>query len=533
MLATAEFDYYVVARLLDFFSERTAWQRTLWSSGTVLNLKELLETSDHVASGVVGQAALAHYSHAIEISVLRDFGVGDEKRRKFLGSLLRTDDRNKTLASQGFQYKAIEQLISEIEKEYLRRWSSTAILTPPPTKPERAARHIAGHLLDCGFHPRALHKWWTYKSKYEPGTKPLAELLNEADVLASASLKSYEALLVFEQAPSIDPTAPQPKDWLNSKEASEWLRASGFSVAGLRQKGALRLSVVARDSQSVVEVAAEAATRLISRVNLGSSYYNRLSVSPHAWIKGEREPFPLPARRRRVEVHSLQRQNQLYDLRDFDVVDAAMELVEPLDAQSPSAAVAGGWAAIEALLTGPGDRDQRILAGDRMAALVACSFPRAELTTLTYELERQGGPIANQLAACSNNRDRCQILVGQIEGGAQLNFPKASDRAALDRLRRLLQSPGGFLREIEARVTDSFRRLYRNRNIVLHGGRTDAVGLRACLRIAAPLVGAGLDRIAHASYTEGLTPLELAARARIRLDSLESGAAVPLTDLLS
>jgi hypothetical protein len=79
-----------------------------------------------------------------------------------------------------------------------------------------------------------------------------------------------------------------------------------------------------------------------------------------------------------------------------------MELVEPLDAQPPSAAVAGGWAAIEALLTGPGDRDQRMLAGDRMAALVACSFPRAELTTLPkrglckHERHSPGGEIASE-----------------------------------------------------------------------------------------------------------------------------------------
>jgi hypothetical protein len=90
MLANAAFDQHVLTRLLDFFSERTAWQRTLWSSGTVLSLRELLEASDQVAAGVVGQTAMAHYSHCIAIAALRDFGVGDEKRRKLLGSLLRT-----------------------------------------------------------------------------------------------------------------------------------------------------------------------------------------------------------------------------------------------------------------------------------------------------------------------------------------------------------------------------------------------------------------------------------------------------------
>jgi hypothetical protein len=533
MLATAAFDEHVFARLLDFFSDRTAWQRTLWSSGTVLSLRELQEASEQVAAGVVGQAALAHYAHCIEMAVLRDFGVGDEKRRKLLGSLLRTDDRNRTLAANGLQYRTIEQLVPEIASGYLKRWSDTLTASPQPAKPERAARSIAAHLIDCGFHPQFLHKWWTYKAKYETGSKTLADLLNEADVLASAPARPYEALLVFEQAPPIDPSKPQPAQWLTSRQVSEWLRGNGFVVAGLRQKGGFLLSGSARDSHSVVEMASETSSRFISRVNLGSAHYNRLVVIQEVWIKGEARSFPLPHRRRRVEVHSLQRENQLYDLRDFSVVDAAMELVEPLDEQPPSAAVAGGWAAIEALLTGPGDRDQRILAGDRMAAVVACSFPRAELTTLSYELEKQGGTIGDELNGCATNKERCEVLVREIGRDTVLNFPRSSDQAALDRLTTLLNNPGRVLKDIEARITESFRRLYRNRNIVLHGGKTDAIGLRACLRISAPLVGAGLDRIAHAAYTEGLSPLELAARARIRLDSLDSAAAVRPIDLLS
>lgn len=533
MLATADFDHHVLTRLLDFFSERTAWQRTLWSSGTALSLRELLESSDQVAEGVVGQAALAHFAHCIEIASARDFGVGDEKRRKMLGSLLRTDDRNKTLAARGLQYKTIDQLIPEITHNYFERWSAALAIPPIPVRPERTARYIGAHLIDCGFHPEFLHKWWTYKAKYEPGTKTLAELLHEADALAAAPLKVFEALLVFEQAPAVDPNKQQPPQWLSNRQVSEWLRSNGFSVSGLRQKGGFRVSATARDHQTVIEIAAETTSRLISRINLGSPHYNRLNVLPQVWIKGEPTPYPLPQRRRRVEVHSLQRENQLYDLREFGVIDAAIELVEPLDAQPPSGAVAGGWAAIEALLTGPGDRDQRILAADRMGALVACSFPRAELTTLSYELEKQGGPLSTELKSCASNRDRCQILVREIAAGTILNFPLASDRAALDRLTMLLQNPSRVLWDIEGRISEAFRRLYRNRNIVLHGGKTDAVALRACLRITAPLVGAGLDRIAHAMYTEGLHPLELAARARIRLDSLNSAAAVQPIDLLS
>ena len=67
--------------------------------------------------------------------------------------------------------------------------------------------------------------------------------------------------------------------------------------------------------------------------------------------------------------------------------------------------------------------------------------------------------------------------------------------------------------------------------MVLHWGKTDAVGLRASLRTAAPLVGAGMDRVAHAWFVEKTSPLELAARARVRLETRTLGSA--FVDLLA
>lgn len=41
--------------------------------------------------------------------------------------------------------------------------------------------------------------------------------------------------------------------------------------------------------------------------------------------------------------------------------------------------------------------------------------------------------------------------------------------------------------------------------------------LEASLRTAAPLVGAGLDRVVHAERAQSLPPLDLAARADVAL----------------
>src|SRR5437868_4466259 len=106
MLNVNNFESHVLTRLLDFFSSKTAWQRALWMSGTVLSLREILEASEHVANGVLGQPSLTNAASWAMIVGGRDPGVGDETRRRQLQKLLKTDDRGDGLAFKGAQYRA-------------------------------------------------------------------------------------------------------------------------------------------------------------------------------------------------------------------------------------------------------------------------------------------------------------------------------------------------------------------------------------------------------------------------------------------
>jgi len=99
-------------------------------------------------------------------------------------------------------------------------------------------------------------------------------------------------------------------------------------------------------------------------------------------------------------------------------------------------------------------------------------------------------------------------------------------------MRELMSKPREVLGRVEKYVAGSLRRLYRQRNLVLHWGKTDAVALRACLRTVAPLVGAGIDRVAHTTFVDGVSPLDLAARARNHLDLVGTPAGRPLCELL-
>jgi len=109
---------------------------------------------------------------------------------------------------------------------------------------------------------------------------------------------------------------------------------------------------------------------------------------------------------------------------------------------------------------------------------------------------------------------------------------RPSDLAACQRMSRLVADPFGELRDVRVVFAGVLRRLYRHRNIVVHGGTTASVALEAALRTAAPLVGAGLDRLVHASLTLGVKPLDLAARAENSLALVEDPRGRSVTRLL-
>ena len=193
----------------------------------------------------------------------------------------------------------------------------------------------------------------------------------------------------------------------------------------------------------------------------------------------------------------------------------------------------------------------------RAAALVACSWPRAELTSLSYDHGRGTfsaairGPrarsvtsglvapdlfgaqaLVENLNSAASNRERCRILLAHYADGQCLRLPSVESTAAQERMLALIAQPKIELNEIRKYAEHAFRRLYRMRNIVMHGGAASAAGLDVTLRTAAPLAGAALDRIAHAQLVTGVSPLTLAARADVHLQLISTPGAPTLADLL-
>jgi len=511
----------VATRLLDFFGRATPWTRKLWGAGSLLMLRELIEITDAVAMGTLTDSSARWLANTMKQQIGPDPGLGPA--RPSVTEILGGKD---ALRASGHDYWRLVELVKTISAGYLSHWASA--LRQGPMDGEMAARRVGSHLLDAGFSSDFLHRWWTRRIRGELGVvATLADVLDEAHALVNEPPGRFRVLVAF--TAEVPLGLPLPDGLLSATGVAEWLREHGFETTRVLQHGGLWLDVEARDPWAAVATAADRVDRLTARVAIGQG--RRFEPLDHAWVEGQSGRFRLRTPRM-VAVHSLDRQRRIFAATDATFVDDALELVRPLHDGPAPAAVAGGWAAVEALLTRPGDRD-KVTCADRLALLVACSFPRAELTRLAYACARSvPGALADQLQAASSNRARCEFLMEALERDATLTFGTPSDRLALTQLRRLLAAPYETLRSIQNDATDSLRRLYRTRNLIVHGARTRGVAVGASLRSAAPLVGEGLDRIAHAWIVDAVEPRVLVARTHVRLDTLRSGGKPLVTRLL-
>jgi hypothetical protein len=525
MLAVNPYDEHVAACLLDFFGDKTPWQRRLWTIGSVLGLREVLEGSEAFHNRVLSESSLKNLCHTVEETIGQDPGIGGGEAKRLLQGSLRSQ-----APFEGESYRLLRQFLATAEEKYLFRWEQMlrGRLDARP-RPERAARCIATHLLDGGFSGTFLHRWWTYRLKYEDGSKSLADLVAETSDLLAHPQADFEILVAFVAAPGAH--ADMPMQWKSASEVSDWLKGNRYDPRGIRQTGGLLFTVLARDVYAAVERTSEEVERLTARVHLGTR--SELRPVDQVWIRGFSTSFPLRRLKRGVEVKALDREHRIYGESATTHFDAALELLGPLNQGPPGPAVSGGWAALEALLLGPGDGGDRGIAGDRLSSLVACSYPRAELTMLAYaHSEEATDELSEKTKAAESNCERAALIANAIRSSYPLVLSSPSDQLAERRIRELLQRPKFVLLDIEQHVSRTMRRLYRQRNLVLHWGRINAVCLRAALRTAAPLIGAGIDRIAHSWFTDRTNPLELTARARLRIELLGSDAERSCFELL-
>ena len=323
--------------------------------------------------------------------------------------------------------------------------------------------------------------------------------------------------------------------WLDGHAAAAWLRKSVPSEETRRHSGGFLLQIEGRDPWSAVEEARVTIARADARAKVARPSDDTIRLAGWVRIEGNGRRFEVRPTHRQVEIPRLLHASATYR---FDgglspATNDALELVSYVESPTSSAAVTGGWSAVEALLIRAPER-RKEFAADRLAALVACSLPRAELTHLAYQ--HRGSPddtLKRSLADTSSTHAKALVVEHYLAAGKRLRLSENSDLAAQDRIIAILHDPMGQLARIKEYVTDSLRRLYNQRNTIAHAGSLRSSALHATTRTSLSLVGAGLDRIVNAQLADGgLEPLALVARAEVELGLVGSPGGRALSSLL-
>ena len=529
------FDQLFLARLADYSAEDAVpWARRLWDVGSILSLEELWEAGDWQRQGVLSPGAVDWQRRELQRITGPDLGLGDKDLRRQVQRVLASP-----VPDPSPNRRQLRQLIDHARNGYLNRWSA-AIEAGIQVRPERLARTVASHLLDLGYSPTHMTHW---VSSLRRRSCSSLEALEAASGLASGGESQFQVLLALVRAPQMSQLNSGITSWCDQRGVSEWLKANGFSTSGVRAAGGFVLEFKARDPFGAAAQARALADRLQARSTYLRQGRDGLEVLPQAWVVGHPRPISLATPARGADVLSLAKEGLMY--RSTEVItpiDDALEIGALVNKGALGPALSGAWAAIESLLVHPDDprgddRWGKAVAADRLAAVIACSWPRAELTSLAhhYSPVAEDDPVQSALAQCTTNRQRAWVMVDALKSGLQMQFEgrnPASEQAASQRMQGLLADPRGTLREVRDAVTIALRRLYRSRNIVLHGGSTRGVALRSSLRTAAPLFGAGLDRIVHAHASESISALDLAARAECALGLVGGETGLTVVDLL-
>jgi hypothetical protein len=507
-LASDPYARHVLARLLDFFGGTTPWPRRLWDVGAVLALREAAEAGEWSRMRVLSPGAVSWYLHSLERQLGPDRGLGDAALRKELIRLLRSG-----LGSETQDRRRLIQLIPVINSSYIAAWRNALDSERPPL-PEHLAKAIATHLLDSGHSSGQLYRWARSLRTQEDVT--LADLLARADTLAAQDDQLFDVLVPFATVPDSSTQAEHLPEWCPAQQVVAWFAANGLRDRP-RQNGAFRYQVRAKDAVAAAKIVGDRVRRMAGRRAYSRGSRKLLEPTGKMWVAGWDAPLPLLPPERGAKVLTLEIERAVYSITSGDRLDEALELAAPLNAGSAASAAAGSWSAIESLLFHPGDtREGRAVAGDRLAAIVTCSWPRAELTALSYQHKLRSGDtdrISMRLTAKRGNLWRSVVVSRALSSGEKLNLTAPSDIAAAERMTAVLRAPHQRLKDVCRTFQGAFRRLYRQRNIVVHGGYTQAIALDSALRVAAPLVGVGLDRLVHAQHDRGPDPLGLAARA--------------------
>jgi hypothetical protein len=508
-----------VTRVREVASTGAPWHRRLWRCGTLQLARELLDES--VAPGIPDGAVQDLRLYAVH-ALKSDPGLGHQ--RETLGRAAGAIKPGITTSSHA--YVQLSEHVRRMETAYLSNWADE-FERGKAIEIEGAARRIAAHILDAGYHKSSLYTWLGALIK-SPDTISAADFLREAAERLAKPERVFTFCVPVTNKIPFAITAETP-GWLSSTDTATWKKEHAPSADSIRHQGSFLLEVQARDVNFAADRARNRIADLEAKFQMGAR--SPMQIASQMWSKDKGKVFAARAVDRTLEVRSFERLGQLHDLKLPDYITSALALLQPLRSAASHLAIMSGWSAIESLLVGPDDPD--IVAAERFSLIVAASMPRAEMTRLAYNyVNENDDPLAEELRAAPDNLTRARRFQRRLCENAPLSMKDEVDNLAIARLEPFLIDPAAEVRKITTILTKEFVRFYRKRNLIVHGGKTHTDSLHPLSATMSPLIGAGVDRFVTAGLKFGVRPIALSAIALTNLDYLRPPSATDPGNLL-
>ncbi|ATL66670.1 integrase [Nocardia terpenica] len=503
----------VTARILELTSTPATWHRRLWRGGTIQIARELLEES--VLAGIP-VAAVDDMKRYLGHALSSDPGIADRGRatKAAIGAI------KPGITTESYAWVNLREHVDRMEAAYLQTWAAefdrgNSIDT------EGAARRIAAHILDSGYHKNSLYSWLR-AARNDARTATFAEFLTEAGERLHRPERAYTFCVPVTTAPRFPITPEAAPGWITATNTVTWKQTYAPEAPPIRHQGAFLLSLTAKDINSAAERARSRIADLENKFHFG---HRPLRVAAQMWSKEKGDTFPTQSTNRTLDVHAFENLGRLQDLTVPAYIDSALALVQPVRTGAAHIAVMSGWSAIESLLVGVAD-DADVIAAQRFSLIIAASAARAEMTALAWAYCRSNDDaLAEELRGMTQNIERAKRFQMHLCSGAPTAMRAETDNLALERIRPLLREPQRGVTRIAEILTREFVRLYRKRNLIVHGGRTHSNNLHAITETMSPLIGAGIDRIVHVGLKYEIPPIQLAATAEAKLHYLTPATA--------
>lgn len=496
----------VMERMVTLFSPTRGWSTRLWRSGPVDALRHCLDLIDGGARDGAKKYALDVARSGIE----QDLFIVGKDRGGVLNQLKIAPDK---LAYGSTKHFALKNLADEIAKSYpswvdsfLENLDADVDVESSPVSGEKLAWQLAAYLRSSGMSDAWIANFATYQLRHEKLTLTLGQAVARARASAEAGAGwTFLVPLIRRKSFNVPtfPLLPQAQFEIRFRELFP-------NVEVPKNRGGVEIQLDTIDKYSAIDEAQRALRRLFER-HRASHSTRVIKFALTAWVSPGAWSVPLSLEPDLgIGVRELDANGGLamFD-RASEELEAALDLLTAADQTSSRAATIAAWATLETLFASEGDFGDLASVADRAADVLVCMYVRDTFKALATKHARSGDDTLAKKLKAASQAGAAKLVEASLPDHS-MSVTSVRGLLARERAKSLNTNE---INTVRTQLATVLRRLYDQRNQIVHAGRMAPYNLHRTYGESAVLLSALLDELLRQHRDSGRTAREVAGRA--------------------